>query len=119
MSHLSENELTFVAFMFFKSIPTSRVTPSPKRRLDAATYNGLGGLPRTPTFKKRVRYLKGILLVNPFDWRRESSELIGDSMDVVRCMGSMARAARMLGGVDEPEDGGARRGHGDNYVALG
>lgn len=29
--------LAFLAFRFFKSMPTSRVTPSPKRRSDAAT----------------------------------------------------------------------------------
>ena len=64
-----------------------------------------------PTCKEILRYLKCIFLVHPFNWRCESSELIGEYMDVVNCMGSMARAARMLGGVDEPEDGGARRGH--------
>lgn len=30
---------TFLAFIFLRSIPTSRVTPSPNRRLDAATYS--------------------------------------------------------------------------------
>lgn len=34
-----QEPLTFVAFMFFKSIPTSRVTPSPNRRFAAATCN--------------------------------------------------------------------------------
>ena len=29
---------TLRAFMFFRSMPTSAVTPSPKRRFDAATY---------------------------------------------------------------------------------
>jgi hypothetical protein len=38
----TQTDPTLVAFIFFRSIPTSRVTPSPKRRLDAATC--VGGL---------------------------------------------------------------------------
>jgi hypothetical protein len=72
---------------------------------------------------KKIPYLEGILLVYLCDWRRESSELVGHHMDVVRCVRPMTRAAGVLGGVDESEDGSARRGHGRrvewrNYVFL-
>jgi hypothetical protein len=61
---------------------------------------------------KKIPYLEGILLVYLFDWRRESPELVGGHMDVVRCVRTMTRAAGALGGVDKSENGSARRGHG-------
>lgn len=45
-------------------------------------------------------------------------------MGIVRCVRSMTRAVGVLGGVDEPENGSTRRGHGEsmekrrNYVFL-
>lgn len=106
--------------MFFKSIPTSRVTPSPNRRLDAATC--VRNLPEPQHVNKVLTYFESIFLVNPFDWRRESSELIGDRMNVVGSMRSVTRTIGMLRGIDEPQNGRARRCHGcerGNYVDLG
>jgi hypothetical protein len=97
--------------MFFKSIPTSRVTPSPKRRLDAATYIGSLSDASIQAMRK-LKYLEGILLVYLFDWCRESSELVKDRMCIVRRVRSMTRAVGVLRCVDEPENGSTRRGHG-------
>ena len=62
--------------------------------------------------KRKLKYLEGILLVYLFDWCRESSELVEGRMGIVGRVRSMTRAVGMLGGVDEPEYGSARRGHG-------
>ena len=62
--------------------------------------------------KRKLKYLEGILLVYLFGWCRESSELVEDRMGIVRRVRSVTRAVGMLGGVDEPENGSARRGHG-------
>ena len=64
--------------------------------------------------KRKLKYLEGILLVYLFDWCRESSELVEDRMSIVRRVRSMTRAVGVLGGVDEPEDGSTRRGHGES-----
>ena len=61
----------------------------------------------------KLKYLKGILLVYLFDWCRESSELVEDHVGIVRRVRSMTRAVGALGGVDEPENGITRRGHGE------
>lgn len=34
-------------------------------------------------------------------------------MNIVRCVRSMTRAVGVLGGIDEPENGSTRRGHGE------
>ena len=60
----------------------------------------------------KIPYLEGILLVYSVDWRRESSKLVVCHMNIVRRVRSMARAAGVLGGVNESENGSARRGHG-------
>jgi hypothetical protein len=60
----------------------------------------------------KLGYLEGILLVYLFDWRRESSELVEDRVGIVRRVRSMTRTVGVLGGVDEPENGSTRRGHG-------
>jgi len=64
--------------------------------------------------KRNLKYLEGILLVYLFDWCRESSELVEDRMCIVRRVRSMTRAVGVLGGVDEPENGSTRRGHGES-----
>lgn len=58
--------------------------------------------------KSKIQYLKGILLVHPFDWRCESSELVGDRLDVVNGVRTMARTVGVLGGVDETKNCSAR-----------
>ncbi len=72
--------------------------------------------------KRKLKYLEGIFLVYLFDRCRESSELVEGRMGIVRCVRSMTRAVGMLGDVDEPENGSARRGHGksrvENYVLF-
>ena len=52
--------LTFRAFIFLKSIPTSRVTPSPNLKFDAATYRTLSHLRTTDSYWI-VTHLKGVL----------------------------------------------------------
>ena len=102
--------------MFLKSMPTSRVTPSPNLRLEAATYmvrehaklsHGVLG----------VSHLESILLLHRegVDGRGELSHLLQGLPCVVSLprFASMTGARRMLSSVDEAANGALRctRGH--------
>lgn len=97
--------------MFLRSMPTSAVTPSPKRRFDAATCQN-DQRRHSLNFPLNT-HLERILLLHEIDRRRELPEL-RDELLTVRDGGStaMARAGGVLRCVDEPEDRRARRrGH--------
>lgn len=100
--------ITLRAFMFLRSMPTSRVTPSPNLRLDAATWRGdygeQGGNCET--------HLEGVLLLDSMDGRRELSELAEGSGAVWMRGAAVARTGGVLGGVDQTADGCVGRGHG-------
>ena len=101
---------TLRAPMFLKSIPTSRVTPSPKRRFAAATCTP--PLVLSPEYSSEGyerTYLERILLLygQRVDGSRELTHLLEGVEGVVGAAGPAAvtGAGRVLGGGDEAPDG--------------
>ena len=98
---------TLRAFIFFRSIPTSAVTPSPNRKLEAATYKDIylaTLMIRAETCLERILFLCG-------RYRScQHSELV-ECIDLVVSMNkpmTMAGTGRMLRRVYETKDGMTR-----------
>lgn len=92
---------TLRAFMFFKSIPTSAVTPSPNLKLDAATlYHAT-----IVNSVVRLSHLKGVFFLHYVHWCCECSQLV-ESLHVTtvrvgrRMTTTMTRTSRMLRCID-------------------
>lgn len=97
--------ITLRAFMFLRSMPTSRVTPSPNLRLDAATLGAV--------CKERAvvgwTHLEGILFLDGVDGCRKLSELAeGGGGGGGAAMAGTCGVLR--GEADEPVDRRPRRG---------
>ena len=67
---------TFRAFMFLRSIPTSAVTPSPNRKLDAATYVTSSRCKSVYKLGNSETRLKRIFLLNELNGGRKTPQLI-------------------------------------------
>lgn len=90
---------TLRAFMFFKSIPTSAVTPSPNLRLDAATFILLSIRRGCQSINSVVHtYLERVLLFHSIRWSGERSQLI-ESLDLATMRMGSTGAMTWAGGT--------------------
>ena len=87
--------------MFLRSIPTSKVTPSPKRRFEAATYPSW--LRQAHAFEK-ITHLEGILLLRKVDRTRVLAQLVENPGVRSARSAAMARASCVLRRADKPLD---------------
>lgn len=97
-----------VAFMFLKSIPTSRVTPSPNRRFEAATWYNIV-IRSDRDAKQEAPHLKGIFLFYYVHRGRILAHLLNGMLSMSSSTTSVARTGGMLlSSGHETEDGISR-----------